>query len=66
MFKKPVPITAGKWYVAWDRVSGPSSDCGSSVYFQVLQRSNNGTNVNAGQIPQLLFKVVAPEPTVSK
>ena len=77
MFEEPVPITAGKWYVAWDRVSGPSSDCGSSgqgqynrganhVYFQVLQKSNNGTDVNAGQIPQLLFRVVAPEPTVSK
>ena len=25
------------------------------VYFQVLQKSNNGTDVNAGQIPQLLL-----------
>ena len=30
------------------------------------KKSNNGTDVNAGQIPQLLFRVVAPEPTVSK
>ena len=76
--KKPVPITAGKWYVAWARVSGPSSDCGSSGQEQVTteeqimftfkssKKSNNGTDVNAGQIPQLLFRVVAPEPTVSK
>ena len=35
MFKKPLPITAGKWYVAWARVSGPSSDCGSSEQGQV-------------------------------
>ena len=77
MFEEPVPITAGKWYVAWARVSGPSSDCGSSGQGQVTteeqimftfkssKKSNNGTDVNAGQIPQLLFRVVAPEPTVS-
>jgi len=77
MFEEPVPITAGKWYVAWARVSGPSSDCGSSGQGQVTteeqimftfkssKKSNNGTDVNAGQIPQLLFRIVAPESNVS-
>ena len=69
-FEEPVTITAGRWYVAWARVSGPSSDCGSSGQIQVAsedgiqfhfkssRKSNNGTDVNAGQIPQLLYKVV--------
>ena len=73
MFEDPVQIVAGKWYVAWARVSGPSSDCGSSGQGQVStedqimftfkssKKSNNGTDVNAGQIPQLLYRVVAPE-----
>ena len=25
-----MPVVAGRWYVAWARVSGCSSDCGSS------------------------------------
>ncbi|KAG8586245.1 hypothetical protein GDO81_005312 [Engystomops pustulosus] len=29
MFDEPVLLQAGWWYVAWARVSGPSSDCGS-------------------------------------
>lgn len=29
MFDEPVILQAGWWYVAWARVSGPSSDCGS-------------------------------------
>ena len=57
-------------YVAWARVSGPSSDCGSSgqaqvttedqiqFYFKSSKKSNNGTDVNAGQLPQLLYKLV--------
>jgi E3 ubiquitin-protein ligase MYCBP2 len=56
-------------YVAWARVSGPSSDCGSSgqsmvvseeqiqFHFKSSKKSNNGTDVNAGQIPQLLYRV---------
>ena len=63
-------MVAGRWYVAWARVSGPSSDCGSSGQIQVAseegiqfhfkssRKSNNGTDVNAGQIPQLLYKVI--------
>ena len=77
MFEEAVQVVAGKWYVAWARVSGPSSDCGSSGQGQVTteeqimftfkssKKSNNGTDVNAGQIPQLLYRVVAPESNVS-
>ncbi|XP_063604995.1 E3 ubiquitin-protein ligase MYCBP2-like, partial [Penaeus indicus] len=81
LFDEPVPVQANKWYVAWARVSGPSSDCGSSgqsmvttedqviFYFKSSKKSNNGTDVNAGQIPQLLYRItsqegaVAPRPT---
>lgn len=59
--------------MAWSRISGPSSDCGSSgqtmvttedqvlFYFKSSKKSNNGTDVNAGQIPQLLYKVITAE-----
>ena len=59
--------------MAWARVSGPSSDCGSSgqaqvttedqiqFYFKSSKKSNNGTDVNAGQLPQLLYKLVTNE-----
>ena len=36
LFEEPVQVVAGKWYVAWARVSGPSSDCGSSGQGQVI------------------------------
>ena len=29
LFEDPVPLQANRWYVAWARVTGPSSDCGS-------------------------------------
>ncbi|KPP60387.1 hypothetical protein Z043_121621, partial [Scleropages formosus] len=95
MFEEPVPLQPGWWYVAWARVSGPSSDCGSHgqstiatddgylflpsfdkrcwrhtqngrfagalcIVFFVgsSKKSNNGTDVNAGQIPQLLYRQV--------
>ncbi|XP_046683725.1 E3 ubiquitin-protein ligase MYCBP2 isoform X4 [Homalodisca vitripennis] len=73
LFDDPIPLQANRWYVAWARVSGPSSDCGSSgqgmvstedqvvFYFKSSKKSNNGTDVNAGQIPQLLYRVVTPE-----
>ncbi|KAL1131016.1 hypothetical protein AAG570_012254, partial [Ranatra chinensis] len=73
LFDEPIPLQANRWYVAWSRVSGPSSDCGSSgqgmvttedqvvFYFKSSKKSNNGTDVNAGQIPQLLYRVVTPE-----
>ncbi|CAH1132864.1 unnamed protein product [Ceutorhynchus assimilis] len=73
LFDEPVQLQAHRWYVAWCRISGPSSDCGSSgqtmvttedqvlFYFKSSKKSNNGTDVNAGQIPQLLYKIVSPE-----
>lgn len=30
-------------------------------YFKSSKKSNNGTDVNAGQIPQLLYRVITPE-----
>lgn len=30
MFDEPIQIQAQTWYVAWARISGPSSDCGSN------------------------------------
>eukprot|EP00095_Tigriopus_kingsejongensis_P005847 maker-scaffold697_size109876-snap-gene-0.24 protein:Tk05847 transcript:maker-scaffold697_size109876-snap-gene-0.24-mRNA-1 annotation:"e3 ubiquitin-protein ligase mycbp2 isoform x1" len=73
LFDEPIPVQGGRWYIAWARVSGPSSDCGSSGQSQVTtedhiqftfkssKKSNNGTDVNAGQVPQLLYKVVTNE-----
>ena len=71
LFEEPVAIQARRWYVAWARVTGPSSDCGSSgqslvtteeqlvFYFKSSKKSNNGTDVNAGQIPQLLYRLMS-------
>lgn len=71
MFQKPVNVVAGKWYLLWVKVSGPSSDCGSSgqnivvgddqvvFTFKSSKKSNNGTDINSGQIPTILYRVVA-------
>lgn len=67
---------ANRWYVAWACISGPSSDCGSSgqamvindevgFHFKTSKQSNNGTDVNAGQIPCLLYNTVTPDQTFS-
>ncbi|KAK9309341.1 hypothetical protein QLX08_000965 [Tetragonisca angustula] len=73
LFYEPIPLQANRWYVAWAKISGPSSDCGSGgqgmvtaedqvmFYFKSSKRSNNGSDVNAGQIPQLLYRIVTPE-----
>ncbi|KAE8626023.1 hypothetical protein XENTR_v10006480 [Xenopus tropicalis] len=78
MFDEPVLLQAGWWYVAWARVSGPSSDCGShgqasittddGVVFQFKssKKSNNGTDVNAGQIPQLLYRLPTSDGSATK
>ncbi|XP_013400127.1 E3 ubiquitin-protein ligase MYCBP2 [Lingula anatina] len=75
LFEDPVPLQANHWYVAWARISGPSSDCGSSgqatvatddqviFKFKNSKMSNNGTDVNAGQIPQLLYRLPAHDHT---
>ncbi|KAH0954749.1 hypothetical protein HN011_008203, partial [Eciton burchellii] len=73
LFDEPISLQANRWYVAWAKVGGPSSDCGSGgqgmvtaedqvmFYFKSSKRSNNGTDVNAGQIPQLLYRVITLE-----
>ena len=73
LFDEPVVLAAGRWYIAWARVSGPSSDCGSSgqtqvttedqiqFHFKSSKKSNNGTDVNAGQLPQILYKIITNE-----
>lgn len=73
LFEEPILLQANRWYVVWAHVSGPSSDCGSSgqsvvttedqvvFYFKSSKKSNNGTDVNAGQIPQLLYRVITPD-----
>ncbi|XP_043928839.1 E3 ubiquitin-protein ligase MYCBP2 [Protopterus annectens] len=78
MFDEPVILQTGWWYVAWARVSGPSSDCGShgqasittddGVVFQFKssRKSNNGTDVNAGQIPQLLYRLPSSDGNATK
>ncbi|XP_028848287.1 E3 ubiquitin-protein ligase MYCBP2 isoform X13 [Denticeps clupeoides] len=78
MFDEPVLLQLGWWYVAWARVSGPSSDCGShgqatittddGVVFQFKssKKSNNGTDVNAGQIPQLLYRLPSNDGNTAK
>ncbi|XP_064481849.1 E3 ubiquitin-protein ligase MYCBP2-like [Ornithodoros turicata] len=73
LFEEPIPLQANRWYVAWARISGPSSDCGSGgqsivttedqvvFYFRSSMKSNNGTDINAGQLPQLLYRVITPD-----
>lgn len=73
LFDEPIQLQASRWYVAWARISGPSSDCGSGgqaivtsedqvlFYFKSSKKSNNGTDVNAGQIPQLLYRIITRE-----
>jgi E3 ubiquitin-protein ligase MYCBP2 len=77
MFQKSVNIVAGKWYLLWVKVSGPSSDCGSSgqnivvgddqvvFTFKSSKKSNNGTDINSGQIPSILYRVVAHDRKIS-
>lgn len=54
--------------MAWACINGPSSDCGSNgqgmvisddigFHFKTSKKSNNGTDVNAGQIPSLLYNL---------
>ena len=71
LFQKPVNVVAGKWYLIWVKVSGPSSDCGSSgqnivvgddqvvFTFKSSKKSNNGTDINSGQLPSIQYRVLA-------
>lgn len=68
MLHKPITASVGKWYLVWARISGPSSDCGSSgqgmitteeqivFNFKSSKKANNGTDVNSGQIPAILYR----------
>ncbi|CAD5232657.1 unnamed protein product [Bursaphelenchus xylophilus] len=67
-FRKPILVNADVWYVAWVQIQGPSSDCGaegqpivrgdSDVEFEFRNSgySNNGTDVEGGQIPEIYYK----------
>lgn len=67
---KPINLNANRWYLVWARIAGPSSDCGSSgqasvtsedqivFNFRTSKKANNGTDVNSGQIPSLLYRVI--------
>ncbi|XP_055684525.1 E3 ubiquitin-protein ligase highwire isoform X1 [Lutzomyia longipalpis] len=70
---KPVTASAGNWFLVWSRISGPSSDCGSCgqasvttddqvvFTFKSSKKANNGTDVNSGQIPSILYRVINRE-----
>lgn len=67
---KTVNVYACRWYLVTARISGPSSDCGSSgqtsittedqivFNFRTSKKANNGTDVNSGQIPSILYRVI--------
>ncbi|GAB0089308.1 E3 ubiquitin-protein ligase highwire [Sergentomyia squamirostris] len=73
LLPKPVTASAGNWFLVWSRISGPSSDCGSCgqasvttddqvvFTFKSSKKANNGTDVNSGQIPSILYKVINRE-----
>lgn len=70
---KTVNICANRWYLIYARIAGPSSDCGSTgqtsvttedqivFNFRTSKKANNGTDVNSGQIPSLLYRVINQE-----
>ncbi|ULT86357.1 hypothetical protein L3Y34_006204 [Caenorhabditis briggsae] len=69
LFSQPIVIQPNHWHVVSAKISGPSSDCGANgkhhvecdgVTFQFRNSvvSNNGTDVNVGQIPELYYQVV--------
>lgn len=73
MLPRPVTAHSGKWYLVWARISGPSSDCGSAgqatvttedqivFTFKSSKKANNGTDVNSGQIPSIMYRVKTHE-----
>lgn len=73
LLPKPINITAGRWYLVWARIAGPSSDCGSCgqatvttedqvvFTFKSSKKANNGTDVNSGQIPAILYRLITQE-----
>ncbi|XP_030378381.1 E3 ubiquitin-protein ligase highwire [Scaptodrosophila lebanonensis] len=73
LLPKPINAAAGRWYLVWARIAGPSSDCGSCgqasvttedqvvFSFKSSKKANNGTDVNSGQIPAILYRLVTQE-----
>ncbi|TDG40226.1 hypothetical protein AWZ03_013349 [Drosophila navojoa] len=73
LLPKPVSAAAGRWYLVWARIAGPSSDCGSCgqasvttedqvvFSFKSSKKANNGTDVNSGQIPAILYRLVTQD-----
>ncbi|EYC22759.1 hypothetical protein Y032_0016g2930 [Ancylostoma ceylanicum] len=70
MLAQPVLMKANHWHVVSAKISGPSSDCGATgrrivecddvtFTFRNSAISNNGTDVNVGQIPELYYQVVS-------
>lgn len=69
LFSQPIVIQPNHWHVVSAKISGPSSDCGANgkrhvecdgVTFQFRKSavSNNGTDVDVGQIPELYYQIV--------
>lgn len=68
MLPKSILLNANRWYLVWARIGGPSSDCGSTgqsnvttddqivFSFKTSKKANNGTDVNSGQIPSILYR----------
>uniref|UniRef100_A0A7E4WAZ4 RCR-type E3 ubiquitin transferase n=1 Tax=Panagrellus redivivus TaxID=6233 RepID=A0A7E4WAZ4_PANRE len=66
-FDKNVTIKQDEWHVIWAQIHGPSSDCGASgkpmmngtgnveFTFRNSILSNNGTDVDVGQIPEIYY-----------
>ncbi|CAG0905491.1 unnamed protein product, partial [Cyprideis torosa] len=78
LLKTPVRITAHCWYIAYLEIEGPQSYCGTegcesvttkvnthavTFHFRPSALCNNGTNVDSGQIPWILFRLPPDHPT---
>ncbi|VDM77452.1 unnamed protein product [Strongylus vulgaris] len=76
MLAQPVLMKANHWHVVSAKISGPSSDCGATgrrvvecddvtFTFRNSAISNNGTDVNVGQIPELYYQYGTCIPSMS-
>ncbi|MCP9259802.1 E3 ubiquitin-protein ligase rpm-1 [Dirofilaria immitis] len=67
LFPRGILIKSNLWHVICAQINGPSSDCGSNgqsnitgddgvqFVFRNSRMSNNGTDINVGQIPEFLY-----------
>ncbi|KRZ20205.1 E3 ubiquitin-protein ligase rpm-1 [Trichinella pseudospiralis] len=70
-FDRPVLCRRQLWYTVCLKIDGPSSDCGANgrsfvkadhgvgFKFRASELSNNGTDVRFGQIPSILYTLLA-------